>query len=250
MKRRRKHAHGEPENHERWLLTYADMITLLLGLFAILYAFSKIDSAKYAAMVTALGDVFGSGKEGVIVGKTGVMPGSLAAIQSERNQIAQEVRRAIEGTGAGIAVSNNERGVTVHMMEQLLFSSGNADLKESSLPTLDALAEVIKKLPNDIRVEGHTDDVPIATQRFPSNWHLSVNRAVNTAHYMMMRHDLDAEKISVVGYAEYQPLVPNSSAENRGRNRRVDIIIVTNVASGPPPQGSTAAVHQQSKVVP
>jgi chemotaxis protein MotB len=229
---RKRRQHHELENQDRWLLTYADMITLLLGLFAILYAFSKIDNAKYAAMVTALGDVFGSGKEGVIVGKAGVMPGSIAAIQSERNQIAQEVRRVLEGSGSGVTISNNERGVTVHMAEQLLFASGSADLKESSLQTLDALAQVIKRLPNDIRVEGHTDNVPINTPRFPSNWHLSVNRAVNTAFYMMERHSLDRAKISVVGFAEFHPLEINANPEARAKNRRVDIIIITNVAAG------------------
>ena len=232
--RSKKRQHHEPENQERWLLTYADMITLLLGLFAILYAFSKIDTAKYAAIAAALGDVFGSGREGVIASKSGVLPGSVSMVQQERNRIAQEVRRAIEGVGSvsGVTITNNERGVTVHMMEQLLFPSGSADLKESSLATLDALAEVLRQLPNDIRVEGHTDDVPISTPRFPSNWHLSVDRAVNTAFSMMQRHQLDAARVSVVGFAEYQPLVTNSSVENRARNRRVDIIIVTNLANG------------------
>ena len=232
--RSKKRQHHEPENQERWLLTYADMITLLLGLFAILYAFSKIDTAKYAAIAAALGDVFGSGREGVIASKSGVLPGSVSMVQQERNRIAQEVRRAIEGVGSvsGVTITNNERGVTVHMMEQLLFPSGSADLKESSLATLDALAEVLRQLPNDIRVEGHTDDVPISTPRFPSNWHLSVDRAVNTAFSMMQRHRLDAARVSVVGFAEYQPLVTNSSVENRARNRRVDIIIVTNLANG------------------
>jgi len=225
--KKKRHAE-EHENSERWLLTYSDLITLLLGLFVILYAMSKIDAGKYAEIVNAMGIAFGSSK-GVMVGNVGVVDPALPTIQTERQKIAQEIRNALhlDTNPVPISISENERGITVHIMEELLFASGSADIKQSSLNTLDSLAKALKALPNDIRVEGHTDDVPINTPQFPSNWHLSVARAVNIGYYLIQRHGLNPEKVSVVGYSEYQPLVPNDSPDNRAHNRRVDIVIMT-----------------------
>ena len=229
MKKKEKHA--EHDNDERWLLTYADLITLLLGLFVILYAMSKIDAGKYAEMVSAMGGVFGKEKPGVLQGQPGMMQSAMPQLQSERQKVEKEIQDAL-GSGMKknlVSVSQNERGITIHIMEELLFNSGSAEFKASSLVVLDSLASVLKKLPNDIRIEGHTDNVPISTSQFPSNWHLSVARSVNAGYYLIQKHGLDPEKVSVVGYAEYRPLAPNTSDENRSRNRRVDIVILTNV---------------------
>jgi chemotaxis protein MotB len=135
----------------------------------------------------------------------------------------------VDGT---VSISQNERGVTVHIMDELLFSSGSAVLKPGALTLLDNLSGVLRQIPHDIRVEGHTDNVPIQTHVFPSNWHLSVARAVNAAHFMVQRCSIAPERVSVVGYSEYRPLMPNISDENRAKNRRVDIVIVTNVING------------------
>ena len=231
----KKEKPAEHDNDERWLLTYSDLITLLLGLFVILYAMSKIDAGKYAEIVSAMGGVFGKEKAGVLQGQTGMMQGAMPQLQNERTRIEKEIREAL-GSGLKkelVSVSQNERGITIHIMEELLFSSGSADFKASSLAVLDSLASVLKKIPNDIRIEGHTDNVPISSPQFPSNWHLSVARAVNAGFYLIQKHGLDPEKVSVVGYAEYRPLVPNTSDENRARNRRVDIVIITNVPREP-----------------
>ncbi len=252
MKKPQKHS--EPENSDRWLLTYADLITLLLGLFVILYAMSKIDAGKYAEIVSALGGVFGSPK-GVLTGNAGMLENPLTSMQTERQRIAQEISGALhlENHKLPITITENERGVTVHIMEELLFASGSADIKKSSLSTLDTLARILKKLENDLRVEGHTDNVPINTLQFPSNWHLSVARAVNIGYYLILRHQLNAEKVSVVGYAEYRPLAPNDSPESMARNRRVDIVIIANglhpgAGSGKgqqaPSEGSSGEVTQ------
>jgi len=241
VKKGEKHAE-QHDNEERWLLTYADLITLLLGLFVILYAMSKIDAGKYAELVSAMGGVFGKEKQGVLQGQMGMMQSVVPQLQNERQQIEKEIREAL---GSGIkkqlvSVSQNERGITIHIMEELLFNSGSAEFKASSLLVLDSLASVLKKIPNDIRIEGHTDNVPISSAQFPSNWHLSVARAVNAGYYLIEKHGLDPEKVSVVGYSEYRPLVPNTSEENRARNRRVDIVIITNV---PREQGAEKGVH-------
>jgi len=96
------------------------------------------------------------------------------------------------------------------------------------MPALDSLARVLHDLPNDVRVEGHTDNVPISSPQYPSNWHLSVARAVSIAYYLIQRHSLNPEKVAAVGYAEYQPLVPNDTEVHRAQNRRVDIVILAN----------------------
>lgn len=226
MKRKRKHeAH---DNEERWLLTYSDLITLLLGLFVILYAMSKIDAGKYAEFVNAMEGVFGSPK-GIMTGQGAVVPAAVSSVQSERQRIIDELRSTmhLDDRKLPITISVNERGITVHIMEEMLFASGSAVIIRSSLTELDSLAKVLRTLSNDIRVEGHTDDVPINTPAFPSNWHLSVARAVNVGYYLIQHHGLNPERVSVVGYAEYRPLLPNDTPENRARNRRVDIVIMT-----------------------
>ncbi|HTY37980.1 MAG TPA: OmpA family protein [Bacteroidota bacterium] len=232
MKRRQHHEDGEHENSERWLLTYADLITLLLGLFVILYAMSKIDTEKYSQVVAALGGVFGSPEATAMKLNVVDVVKTLPEFYRERARIEAEIRKGLDlgSKSLPITITQDERGVTVHLQEQLLFGSGSADLKQTSLSTLDQLAEVLKKMKNDVRVEGHTDNVPIATGAFPSNWHLSVGRALNVGYYLIEKHGMNAERVSVVGYSEYRPLLPNTSEENRARNRRVDIVIVAESA--------------------
>jgi chemotaxis protein MotB len=221
---KRPHKHQSHDNDDRWLLTYSDLITLLLGLFVILYSISKVDAGKYAEIASALNGVFGSPR--------GILTGNPVAVDhqgySEREEIANDLEKALNPNGQKIPISvtQNERGVTVHIMEELLFASGSADIKAASLPALDTLAGVIRKLHNDLRVEGHTDNVPISTPEFPSNWHLSVARALNVAYYLIEKHGLTQERVSVVGYSEFHPLVPNDSPASRSRNRRVDIVIL------------------------
>jgi chemotaxis protein MotB len=235
IKRKR---HGMPDNADRWLLTYADLITLLLGLFVILYAVSKIDAGRYNDIVSAFGGVFGA-RQGILPGDASVLQNPEMALRAERARITRDIRSALQldTRRVPIEVTENERGITVHIMEELLFASGSADLKQASLAALDSLAAVLRKLPNDLRVEGHTDNVPINTATFPSNWHLSVARALNVAYYLIQRHGVQQDRVQVVGYSEFQPLVPNISAENRSKNRRVDIVIV---APGSLPTGGFA----------
>ncbi len=227
MKRKGRHQEGH-DNEERWLLTYSDLITLLLGLFVILYAMSKIDAGKYAEFVNAMEGVFGSPK-GIMSGHGGVVQSPVPSVQAERQKIIDELGSAmhLEDKKLPISISYNERGITVHIMEEMLFASGSAEIISTSLVALDSLATVLRGLSNDIRVEGHTDNVPINTPFFPSNWHLSVARAVNIGYYLIQHHGLNPERVSVVGFSEYRPLVPNDTPENRARNRRVDIVILT-----------------------
>ncbi len=125
-----------------------------------------------------------------------------------------------------IRLEENARGVTIHILDDVLFSSGSANLAEGSLTVLHRLAVMLKELPNDIRVEGHTDNVPISTSLFPSNWHLSVSRALNTAYYLINTEGLSPEKVSIVGYSEYKPIASNDTPDGKASNRRVDIVII------------------------
>jgi chemotaxis protein MotB len=222
---RKRKQHREVPGQERWLLTYSDLITLLLGLFVILYAMSKIDTKKYNQWVAAFGGVFGSSQVDM---KTGIGEKGLVDGMNEQIQVRQMLKEALElnGKNDAITISIDERGVTIHIQEELLFPSGQTELKNSSLKTMDSLAYVIKRLPNDIRIEGHTDNIPINTPRFPTNWHLSVTRAMNTGYYLIDSHGINPDKVSVVGYGELRPLSSNGTEQGRSLNRRVDIVIL------------------------
>ena len=125
-----------------------------------------------------------------------------------------------------VSLEENERGFTIHILEDILFTSGKAELNSTSRLVLSQLATVLKKLPNDIRVEGHTDNLPINSPQYPSNWHLSVARALNTAYYLIDSEKLAPSRVSIVGYSEYKPIAENSSVDGRAKNRRVDIVII------------------------
>lgn len=214
---------GEESDKDRYLITYADLITLLLGLFIILYAISKVDSGKYAKMVTAIGNTFG--RSGQVLDKGGKfssnVPTAPAGLKENLNRLVKEYDYS-----GHITLEENERGITIHILDDILFQSGNADLSDDSRLMLSRLAIILKELPNDFRVEGHSDDVPIHSSIFPSNWHLSVARALNTAYYLVNDEHLPPEKVSIVGNSEYKPIASNETPEGRASNRRVDIVII------------------------
>ena len=214
---------SEGGEKDRYLITYADLITLLLGLFILLYTASNLDVQKYEKMVNAIGNVFGGPTQTIKV-----IPDSEVPIAAPLGNLKSEINSLIEQNNytSSIKLEENSRGVTIHILEDIVFPSGSSELKKSSKIVLSQLSAIIKKLPNDIRIEGHTDNVPISTSQFPSNWHLSVSRALSTAYYLMTEEGLDPEKLSIVGYSEYKPLESNESSSGRATNRRVDIIII------------------------
>ena len=211
----------DDSDKDRYLITYADLITLLLGLFIILYAISNIDLKKYQSFVSAVGNTFGTSR---MVSSSGISIKEISPLQNLKSDIESITRRY--GYNKAVSVEENERGVTIHILEDIIFKSGSADLNESSMEILGRLASILKVLPNDIRIEGHSDNVPINTVSYPSNWHLSVARALNTAYYLITCEKLSADKISIVGYSEFKPLVSNNIEEGRKLNRRVDLVII------------------------
>ncbi len=215
------------ENHsagaDRYLLTYADLITLLLGLFIILYAISNVDSEKYKKFM---------GEAGIFFGTKEIIPSennnSRLDLVGSKESLKARVENFIQEYNVqnNVKLTENERGFTISILNKILFESGQAQLSEEAKPILAKIAQILKTLPNDIRVEGNTDDVPINTPEFPSNWHLSIARATNTAYYLMKNQGLNQEKVAIVGNAEFKPVVKDSTEEARAQNRRVDIVIL------------------------
>ncbi len=170
-----------------------------------------------------MGNVFGS--EVKIVGmdkknaSDAIMPSE--TLKDNINKVIRD-----NNFNKSVRLEENERGIIIHILDDVLFPSGSADLTKNSVEVLGKLSNLLKTLPNDIRIEGHTDNVPISTSEFPSNWHLSVMRALNTAYYFVNNEHLPADKISIVGYSKYRPISSNDTPDGRANNRRVDIVII------------------------
>ncbi len=240
----RQHEEEHESGSERWLLTYADMITLLLALFILLYTMSSIDSGKYQALSKQLGIAFnggrsifetgypgggsgnGSGGDGTGDSPTASAGGSIVIPEYSQQDIERLVRSLIESNGLSSManVRMEERGVVVSFQDALLFDSGSADINAKSLDMLKKLTVIANSCKNYIRVEGSTDDVPISG-RFDSNWELASQRAINVAK-ALASFGVSASRISATSYGEYRPIVANDTAEHRRLNRRVDIVFV------------------------
>lgn len=205
------------------MLTYADLITLLLGLFIILYAISNVDASKYEMMMENIGEYFGNENFANNQFKSDYLD-----LSDNKYTLKSSIQDLIDefNVSNNIRLIENERGITISIMDNILFESGKAELSENSKPVLAKMAQLLKTLPNDIRIEGHTDNIPISTEEFPSNWHLSIARATNTGYYLMNSLGVNQERVSVVGNSEFKPLTDNNSADSRALNRRVDIVIL------------------------
>jgi chemotaxis protein MotB len=233
---RKKKPEEEPGGMERWLITYADLITLLLAFFILMYTMSKQDNKKYQEVAAHLKAIF-SGNVGImargnlpIKTPTEVSFKDTSDAGALRERLEKEIRTLGEqdkdNTSGKISLINDERGLVVRAMEKAFFETGKADLSSKASRALDGIAPVLKSTPNHVRVEGHTDNVPINTSEFRSNWELSVRRATEVVRFLIERHGFPPDRISVSGYAEYRPIAPNDTPENRSSNRRIEIIII------------------------
>jgi len=228
MARRKKT--DDHENLERWLLTYADLITLLLAFFIVMYSMSQIDAKKFGKMSKALSGVLKGGGAAIKKGdEIGTAPGKgvmkIGHLVSIGKNIEEKFNR--RGDDKLVSAELNERGLVIHIMESALFKIGSADLEPKARMILDIISIQLKEVRNHIRVEGHTDDIPINTARYPSNWELSSARATEVVRYFLENSGIPPNRISALGYGEYRPIKPNNTIENRAQNRRVDIVILT-----------------------
>lgn len=233
-RRRPKHDVGH-ENTERWLLTYADLITLLLAFFIVMYSMSRVDAKKFGKMTDALSGVLRGGPSILADAGSDTNPGSgildLGSLRMLKEAI--DTRIQVDTMADRIETIQDERGLVIRVMESAAFDPGSADLKPQMHAVLGVLAHELSGISNHVRVEGHSDNRPIATARFPSNWELSTSRATGVVRYLVEELDVAPERISALGYAEYRPISDNDSPAGRARNRRVDIIVLADEKNEP-----------------
>lgn len=243
----RKKRNDEELKSDGWLGTYADTITLLLTFFVLLYSMSTIDNVKLQALSEAFKISFMSKDSDSIIEMTnGTNPITNGSGDTENTQDKEgldedydEYMKALEelykevsnyigesGIAAQVHTVKTEKGVMLQLNDNVLFDTAKADLNNDSYYVLDKISTLIESLPNEILVEGHTDNRPINTDEYPSNWELSTTRAVNVLKYFVERKGLSPDRFSAAGYGEYKPLVDNDSSENMAYNRRVSILIL------------------------
>lgn len=255
--RRRKKVQEEGHGGmERWLITYADLITLLMVFFVLMYSMSQINAQKFAAVANSLSLVLtgqamstlNTQGPSMVEGLSGQMlpegPGTIPDNQGQLDEVKRMIAEFIKaedlavdeaqkgGNTSTTRLSDNlivyeqERGLVISFKDTMLFASGSDELTPRAREIIGQIGGALLKLPNFIRVEGHTDNRPINTRKFPSNWELSVLRASNVVHVLNENARIPAERLSIIGYGENRPLVANDSDEGRAMNRRVDIVIL------------------------
>jgi len=217
------------ENLDRWLLTYADLITLLLAFFVVMYSMSQIDNKKFGKVSDALNTILRGGSSVLRYQQEPQKNGHGLLKLGNLRMVQQKIEDKFKQLGKVEVLETEitERGLVVHILESTLFDQGSAEIKPQAMEVLDLIAEQLQDRPNHIRVEGHTDDTPINTVVYPSNWELSSARATAVVRYYSENHSIPAGRISALGYGMYRPVAPNNSIENRARNRRVDVVILT-----------------------
>ncbi len=253
LRRRRRQNRPADNNTERWLLTYADMITLLLAFFVVMYSMSRIDAKKFDQMAVALDGIL-KGSRSIVnrhpdnLDKTGhglLKLGDLSMIQQTLKENFDSLGRKDE-----VQTEVTERGLVVHIVESALFKQGSAYLEPRAMEVLDLIWERIKDTPNHIRIEGHTDNRTINTAQFPSNWELSSARATTVVRYFVDNYSVTPGKVSALGYGEFRPVRPNNTTENRARNRRVDVVVLTMELSLTEPSSQLYGLTDQGPFIP
>jgi len=253
-------------NHERWLVSYADFITLLFAFFVVLFSSSQVDKRKVGKISAAMQEAFeqmgifqtansrtpmvtadplpaeniqliedgkGMSGRGQMASPFEKMRGSpaspkdLGTLQKQLSTaLAPEIQRH------EVVLKANRDGLVISLREIGFYDSGSANLRATSEAAVQRIAQVLSNQPNSIRIEGHTDNVPIHNAQFASNWELSTARATEMIRLFIMRYNLPATRLSAAGYAEYHPVAGNETVEGRAQNRRVDIVVL-----GPTPEG-------------
>ena len=281
--KKKRRGHEEEEHgggHERWMISYADMLTLLLALFIVMFAISKVDQAKFIEFAQGANTAFGgagnlavqgktginSGTDGIATGvkppdntqavvapADGVMKAGQAALQQQaaakqeqanlqklRDQIRAEL--AEKGLTDMVQMHVDERGLVINIItDRVLFDVGQATLRPDGAKVLDLIAPSVQRLPHRIAIEGHTDNVPIRTAQFPSNWELSQARASSVLQ-RMITDGLEPTRLNLSAYGEYKPIDTNSTEVGKARNRRVAIVVLAAQNSPQTPIASPSPV--------
>jgi len=212
MRPRKRNNNNEEENIHRWLISYSDFLTLLFTFFVALYALSTVDITKAEKMTTSLRKVFKVIDEPI-------------SFEEDRNKAIIEDLRKLLNDVSGTSIKSDARGVVITLPNSLLFDSGSASIKPEATDALTRIAEKLKEIPGKIAIEGHTDNVPISSSIYKSNWELSAARASSVLHFLLQR-GLNPDRFIIAGYGEYRPVAPNDTEEGRAKNRRVELIIL------------------------
>jgi chemotaxis protein MotB len=260
-----------------WVMTFADLMSLLMAFFVLLHSFAEMDLARFQELAESMKDAFGdkrevvhqaaqspqrarpvdvrdlepSAKEPTVELEPPVQqidPATLAHANAIQERVAQESERmrkelAQEILAGKLDVEPGEGKITLRVQEVETFSSGSADLLGDFSPVLNKIRDALKQTQGQIFVAGHTDDVPIATSRYRSNWELSAARAVSVVHHLVESHEIDPGRVHVQGHADTKPLVPNDSPANRALNRRVEIVVIY---GGAPSEGVAKPPREDS----
>ncbi|HTR48919.1 MAG TPA: flagellar motor protein MotB [Verrucomicrobiae bacterium] len=271
----RKKRHEEHANHERWLVSYADFITLLFAFFVVLYSSSQVDKRKIGQLAMAIQvafqrmAVFDNSNTKVPLATTepmpfqdvqaienvsrtqdmqrfiqpengelsgSIVPGELKDIQGELEKaLAPEIKRHV------LQITSRKEGLVISLREIGFFESGSANIRRSSQDALDRLATVLASRGEMIRIEGHTDNVPIHTAQFDSNWELSMARAMALIKVFILTYKFSPDRLAAAGYGQYHPVDTNDTPEGRAHNRRVDIVVLNPTAAFGPLKKEAAA---------
>ncbi|MFZ0392054.1 MAG: OmpA family protein [Calditrichia bacterium] len=212
-----------------WMVTYGDLMSLLLTFFVLILSFSSIELRKFQQAMGSLKGALGvlPREQSVVRQWEPILP-QLTDFQKRRIQrVVSQLRNMVkrEGMENEVTMEATAEGVIIRIDSPILFEVGEAELKSQAYPILNKIIEMTRDWPNSIRVEGHTDNLPIHTVQYPSNWELSTARALSVLRYFLNEGKIEPERLAAVGYGEFHPLVPNSSVENRSKNRRVEIYV-------------------------
>ncbi len=242
-------------NHERWLVSYADFITLLFAFFVVMFASSQVDKKKMAAMAATFDSYVnggamptrGSKQPGTLsqagktvpdaagdVGASSLVLGlTMVQLQPTKDRLAKELMTEI--LNGQVELSLQPRGLVLSLKESAFFAAGDDTIPPQAMPVFAKVADALRQVPGQVRLEGHTDNRPIRSRKFPSNWQLSTARAAELLHLLAERFELPPGRFAVAGYGEYQPLEANNTEKGRAANRRVDLVILTREAAAMAP---------------
>ena len=253
MKRKRRHLE-EPESHERWLVSYADFVTLLFGFFVVMYAISSVNEGKYRILSDSLDEAFSKhdvAEKSEQLIETGQRPTTIQPIQldhlmteqeNKEEQLRVEIkeeRRRLRRTSEQfkeilepyidqqlVEVKRDDFWLELEMKSGMLFNSGEAELSKKAIPILKKIAQILRQTHNVLHVEGHTDNIPIDTVEFPSNWDLSSARASSVVKELV-NDGINSARMAAVGYGEFHPKADNRSEQGRFANRRVVLVLIS-----------------------
>jgi chemotaxis protein MotB len=226
----RKGTHPPGGGQDRWLLSYADFVTLLLAFFVAMYAVSKVDATKLDAAASSMRVAFEGRRQNVVPvpeGGSVVPPVPVDPLVPVEANLRLKLDDAIDA--GRLELIRDSRGLVVSLPESATFPPASTDVTDGARELIARVAAIVQASGHPMRIEGHTDNVPIRTSKFRSNWELSTSRASTVIAFLIETLAYDPAQLSAAGYGEFHPRAANDTAENRARNRRVDIVILEDV---------------------